>query len=184
MDRGLSLNFGRSPSLQDYDVTASRSTLAEAQGDHGLLFCSVGVDLAYLQGDIYEQLYSGRAQSESADVKAQRARVLADRMIRLRHQLLSVSVPKEYDLSCWLTLPQFETSDDISAMDLIEGMGLVLQSHLALIYRAIRSTQGDNPLHFCDECVTASRAALEGYNAAWERYRTREDTAWKTVINW
>lgn len=95
MDRGLSLNFGRSPSLQDYDVTASRSTLVEAQGDHGLLFCSVGVDLAYLQGDIYEQLYSGRAQSESADVKAQRAWVLADRMIRLRHQLLSVGVSQK-----------------------------------------------------------------------------------------
>lgn len=95
MDRGLSLNFGRSPSLQDYDVTASRPTLEEAQGDHGLLFCSVGAELAYLQGDIYEQLYSGRAQSESADVKAQRARVLADRMIRLRHQLLSVGVSQK-----------------------------------------------------------------------------------------
>lgn len=167
MDRGLSLNFGRSPSLQDYDVTASRPTPEEAQGDRDLFFCSVGVELAYLQGDIYEQLYSGRAQSESADVKAQRARVLADRMICLRHQLLS-----------------FEPSDDISAMDLIEGNGLVLQSHLALIYRAIRSSRGNSPLHFCDECVTASRAAIEGYNAAWEKYLTREDTAWKRVINW
>ena len=184
MDRGLSLNFGRSPSLQDYDVTASRSTLAEAQGDHGLLFSSVGVDLAYLQGDVYEQLYSGRAQSGSADVKAQRARVLADRMLRLRHQLQSVNSPKKIRSELLADTFQFETSDDISAMDLIEGMDLVLQSHLALIYRAIPSTRGDSPLHFCDECVTASRAAIEGYNAAWERYRAREDTAWKAVINW
>lgn len=95
MDRGLSLSFGRSPSLQDYDVTASRPTLLEAQGDRDLFFCSVGVELAYLQGDVYEQLYSGRAQAESADVKAQRARVLADRMIRLHHQLLSVGVPQK-----------------------------------------------------------------------------------------
>ena len=79
---------------------------------------------------------------------------------------------------------QLETSDDISAMDMIEDYGLVLQSHLALIYRAIPSTRGDSPLHFCDECVTASRAAMEGYNAAWEKYPTREGTAWKTVINW
>ena len=95
MDRGLSLNFGRSPSLQDYDVTASRPTLAEAQGNRDLFFCSVGVELAYLQGDIYEQLYSGRAQSVSADVKAQCARVLADRMMCLRHQLLSVGVSQK-----------------------------------------------------------------------------------------
>ncbi|MCJ1233243.1 hypothetical protein MMC14_001198 [Varicellaria rhodocarpa] len=167
MDRGLSLNFGRSPSLQDYDVTASRPTLAEAQGNRDLFFCSVGVELAYLQGDIYEQLYSGRAQSVSADVKAQCARVLADRMMCLRHQLLS-----------------FTTSDDMSAIGMIEGYDLSLQSHLALIYRAIPSNRGNSPLHFCDECVTASRAAIEGYNAAWEKYRTREDTAWKTVINW
>ena len=92
MDRGLSLNFGRSPSLQDYDITASRPTLAEAQGNCDLFFCSIGVELAYLQGDVYEQLYSGRAQSGSVDVKAQCARVLADRMMCLRHQLLSVGV--------------------------------------------------------------------------------------------
>lgn len=92
MDRGLSLNFGRSPSLQDYDVTASRPTLAEALRDRSLFFCYIGVELAYLQGNVYEQLYSGRAQSESADVKAQRARVLADRMMRLRQQLLTVVI--------------------------------------------------------------------------------------------
>ena len=91
MDRGLSLNFGRSPSLQDYDITTSRPTFAEAQGNYDLFFCTVGVELAYIQGNIYEQLYSGRAQSESADVKAKRAHVLADRMISLNHQLLSVS---------------------------------------------------------------------------------------------
>ena len=95
MDRGLSLNFGRSPSLQDYDVTASRPTLVEAHRDRDLFFCSIGVELAYLQGDVYEQLYSGRAQSESAGVKAQRAQVLADRMIRLHHQLLSVGVSRK-----------------------------------------------------------------------------------------
>ena len=95
MDRGLSLNFGRSPSLQDYDVTASRPTLVQAQGDIDLFFCSAGVELAYLQGAVYEQLFSGRAQSESADVKAQRAQILADRTIRLRREILSVGVSRK-----------------------------------------------------------------------------------------
>lgn len=92
--------------------------------------------------------------------------------------------PKRIRPNLFADTSQFEIGDDISAMDLIEGMGLVLQSHLALIYRAVRPTQGDSPLHFCDECVTASRAAIEGYNAAWDRYRIREDTAWKSAINW
>lgn len=170
--------------MQDYDVIAGRPTLVEAQGDHDLFFGSIGVELAHLQGDVYEQLYSGRAQSESADIKAQRARILADRMIRLRHQLLSVGVFQNLRPELFADTFQFKTRDDISAMDMIEGHSLILQSNLVLIYRAIRSIRGDSPLHFCDECVTASRAAIEGYNAAWERYRTREDTAWKTVINW
>ena len=92
--------------------------------------------------------------------------------------------PRKIRLELFADESQFETSDDISAIDMIEGTGLVLQSHLALIYRAIPSTRGDSPLHFCDDCVTASRAAMEGYNATWEKYRTREDTAWKAVISW
>lgn len=95
MDRGLSLNFGRSPTLQDSDITASRPTLTDAQGNCDLFFCSVGVELAHLQGDVYEQLYSGRAQFESADVKAQRARVLASRMIHLRDRVFSVGVSQK-----------------------------------------------------------------------------------------
>jgi len=87
LDRVLSLNFGRSPSLQDYDVAASRPSIEEAQGDLDLFFCSFGVDLAYLQGDIYRVLYSCRAQSENLDTKAQNARILADRMVRLCQQL-------------------------------------------------------------------------------------------------
>lgn len=90
LDRGLSLNFGRSPSLQNFDVTASRPTLIEAQGDFNLFFCSIGVEMAYVEGDIYEQLYSGLAQRESSDVKVERARILGNRMIDLHHKILSV----------------------------------------------------------------------------------------------
>lgn len=93
----MSLNFGRSPSLQDYDVTASRPTLEEAQDDLNMFFCSIGVDLAYLQGDIYKDLYSSRAQIESDGVKEQHARVLADRMIHLRQQLLLVGISRLED---------------------------------------------------------------------------------------
>lgn len=94
MDCGLSLNFGKSPSLQIYDVVASRPAVGEDGGDYGQFLCSVIVDLAYLQEDVYKQLYSGRAQSDSRNEKAQRARNLAERMIHLRTQLLSVSIPK------------------------------------------------------------------------------------------
>jgi hypothetical protein len=59
MDRGLSLNFGRSPTIQDYDITASRPSLAEVQGDCDMFLYYIGVELAYIQGDIYQQLYSG-----------------------------------------------------------------------------------------------------------------------------
>lgn len=95
LDRGLSLNFGRSPSLQDYDVTASRPALGDSNVSQDL-FCSVGVELAYLQGDIYQKLYSGCAQRVSTNVKAQRARVLADRVVHLHRQLATVGVSSKH----------------------------------------------------------------------------------------
>jgi hypothetical protein len=71
------------------------------------------------------------------------------------------------------------------AVDLIAGYDLIIQSHVALVYRAIPSTRGDSPLHFSDECVAASRAAMEGYNAAWDRYRSNNDEmTWKMMANW
>ena len=185
IDRGLSLNFGRSPSLQDYDVMASRPSLVESQKDRELFFCSVGVELAYLQGDVYKLLYSARAQSESTDIKADHARVLSDRMSSLRQQILLVCVFQKVTTRVIFTNnAQFETGNDVSFMHMIEGYDLLLQSHLALIYQAIPSTRGDSPLHFSDECIIASRAAMEGYNTAWEKYGSRDDTAWKTLINW
>lgn len=69
-------------------------------------------------------------------------------------------------------------------MDMIDGYDLILQSHLVLIYRAIPPTRGNSPLHFSDECVNASRAAMEGYNTTWEKYRAREDMGWKASLNW
>jgi hypothetical protein len=89
--------------LHDYDITASRPTEAEAKANHDLFFCSIGVELAYIQGNIYQQLYSGRAQSENGEIKAQRARVLADQMITLRQQLRVVGTADEYRRAWSLT---------------------------------------------------------------------------------
>jgi len=70
------------------------------------------------------------------------------------------------------------------ANDMIGAYDLVVQSHLALIYRVTPSPYGNTPLHFSDECVAASRATMEGHNRAWDGYRRRTDTVWKSVINW
>ena len=98
MDSGLSLNFGKSPSLHDYDITASRPLFIEDRSNLVVLLCFVSAELAYLQGDVYKQLYSGQAQLETRSSKAQLAQALAVRTMSLRGELLSVSIspPKWY----------------------------------------------------------------------------------------
>lgn len=94
MDRGLCLNFGKTPSLQDSDVTTYRPTLDElpvTYDDYGLFFSAIGSDLAFLQGDIYQQLFSARAQLESRQDLGVRAVKLAERVIFLQQQLGKVS---------------------------------------------------------------------------------------------
>lgn len=144
----------------------------------------MGVEIAFLEGDIYEQLFSGRAEAEPAKIKAQRALDLGDRMMKLQNQVSKACISKELDPIHMLTFRKFEIDNDPLSVAMIESVDLILQSHLALIYRVIPSTRGTSPLHFSDECVNASRTAIERYNTAWEQWMKREDTAWKAVINW
>jgi hypothetical protein len=93
MDRGLSLNFGRCHTIQDYDISSARPSLADPtiqSSDYGVFLCVTSAELACPQGDVYQQLFSARAQFESHEILTQRVPVLAERALWLRRQLASV----------------------------------------------------------------------------------------------
>jgi len=94
MERGLSLNFGKSSTLQDYDIATSRPLLLNSlhsYGDYGTFISAIGADLGFLEGDIYQQLFSARAETESRAILAIRVPALAERAMRLHYHLSAVS---------------------------------------------------------------------------------------------
>jgi hypothetical protein len=91
MDKGLAFNLGRSPTIQDYDILTDRPTHPEdLKGPWGLLYQAT-IDFAVLQGEIYEQLFSIRAQRESEVVRTHRARNFAAKVQELRKPVMEVS---------------------------------------------------------------------------------------------
>ena len=82
-ERVLSLNFGRPPTLSDVDITTGYPSPSS-----GLFysFNTIWLDLAKVQGQIYNDLYSARGRLESPEVRARMARVLASELKMLQEK--------------------------------------------------------------------------------------------------
>jgi hypothetical protein len=82
MDRGLALTLGRAPIIQDYDIATDRiESPIDVDMVWGFAHMYV-VDQAELNGLVYIQLYSVQAQKDPINLRAERARLLADRAIK------------------------------------------------------------------------------------------------------
>jgi hypothetical protein len=89
LDRALSLNFGRSPNMLDFDITTSYPTIPNVAanssfGDKFFSLAFIWFDLAKIQSQIYERLYSAKGESEDPQTRSQTARRLAVELITLR----------------------------------------------------------------------------------------------------
>ena len=91
-DKGLALNFGRTPNIHDYDITIERPRVPEDLDEFWGGFIAGWIDYAELQGDILEQLFSARAQKASQEIRTQRARALGARLEELGGQFTTVSM--------------------------------------------------------------------------------------------
>ncbi len=174
IDRGMSLNLGRPPTLQDYDISVDRPRVPEEiDALHGQLYLG-WIDFAELQGQIYEQLYCARAQKLPPETKVSLARALAARALKMKEVFV------------------FDTADDPFDQDLQEALlstQIVLACALTLIYRTIPpaplpSNRPHHPLKFCDEALVAAREALTMHNDAWNLLKHRATEEWQLFIHW
>lgn len=98
MDKGLAFNFGRTPTIHDYDITVDRPTLhGDLDGPLASLYIGM-LEFSILEGDIYEQLFSVSAQRLSAEVRIERARAFAQKLEDLRPPLLEALKQKDQPL--------------------------------------------------------------------------------------
>ncbi|KAJ9615532.1 hypothetical protein H2200_001607 [Cladophialophora chaetospira] len=175
VERGMALNLGRSSSIPDHDIQTDRPKFPEeVQGIWGSMFNN-WFDFARIQGDIYDQLYSARAQKESTEVKAELARQLAVRLKMVEQKFM-------FDDS--------QLAGEPFGPFIKEGLlsiSIVQYSTLCLVYRMIPPPSSNGPVHplkFCDEAIEAARKAMTTHNEAWEMLRSRSKDEWRTFIHW
>lgn len=91
IDRALSLNFGRSPNMLDFDITTSYPAIPDfaSNSSYGGNFFSLAFiwfDLSKVQSQIYEKLYSAKGELDDPQTRSQIARRLAAQLISLRER--------------------------------------------------------------------------------------------------
>jgi len=97
LDRALSLNFGRSPNIPDFDITTPYPPIPDvaAGSSFGAKFFGLAFiwfDMSKIQSQIYEKLYSAKGELEDPQTRSQIARQLAAELISLRHRC-HVTIP-------------------------------------------------------------------------------------------
>jgi Fungal specific transcription factor domain len=170
IDKGLALNFGRTPNIHDYDMTVERPRVPD-DFSGALASHSIGwLDYAQLQGDIYEQLFCATAQRQPQNVRTSRAHSLAARCRDLQTRFM-----------------ELDFGDNLvkeAIREAILSTDVVTYSMLTLIYRSIPAPSDAHPLTFAEECVDAARHALRLLTEAWKEIQPRDEDAWQLFVNW
>lgn len=174
LDHSMALNLGRSPNIHDCDITVDRPNVPnELEENYGQVYMS-WMDFADLQGQIYEQLYSVRAQMQAIEVRSKLAQALALKVAGMRSRF-------KID-------PDRLRSADF-AEESILSMQIVLESAITLVYRTIPpeplpSGHAHHPLKFCDEAIASARRALTMQKHAWDVLKDRDRDDWNSFIQW
>ncbi|PWY79718.1 fungal-specific transcription factor domain protein [Aspergillus heteromorphus CBS 117.55] len=144
-DRAVSLRLGRASTIQDYDISSPEIMDLTAVAEPYRTIYPLWIQLARIQGKVYELLYSPTALAQPENQRASHARQLASEMQRTVMQPFEkIAFPQEISIIDDV----FFRSDKVARL-----------SVLALIYRAIppQGAQGT----FIPECIDTAREALE-----------------------
>jgi hypothetical protein len=169
VDKGLAFNFGRTPTIHDYDIIVDRPKFSSDDG-WGQFFSS-SLEFSVLQGAIYEQLFSVSAQRLPVNERSDRAKKFANEVEALRNPLLEFSERGDH------LYPNIVSFTVLSSDMLIYCL-------LTIVYRVIPPPQPAHPLQFCDEAVQSARTALELLFKAWNALQDEPPENWAYVINW
>lgn len=89
LEKNLSLQLGRSSTLRDHDITVSlRSVRFGSQGGTSLgILAPQWLQLAQIEGRVYDELYSPQALCQDPGMRESRARNLASEVQRITEDL-------------------------------------------------------------------------------------------------
>jgi len=97
LDKGLALRLGRASTIQDYDIDVLphlETNLGGIPSSHHR-YMVVSIDIARIEGKLYEQLYSASSFNSTPDLREQRAYGIIDELSLLQTSLASCRVSLE-----------------------------------------------------------------------------------------
>lgn len=190
LDKGLSLRFGRSSVIQDYDITLPKAMSPQMNlSDPWKVILNLWILQAELTGKVYEHLYSPTALAKPLEVRVVAARTLAEEIKVLARE--SDSLARRVKETQPQGLGQSVAGGALHAgaggsgnsrpkpagsapvgfytMDVVLGSDEVWYwSTLALVYRTIPANEGvsgtgnGNSLNM--ECLDAARNAIASHH--------------------
>ncbi len=165
LDKGLSLRFGRTAVIQDWDISAPRRFGGAKKADPWRDVVNVWIRTGSVLGETYEHLYSPAALARPPEQRVETARLLIQKMKQLGKELeeLAAAMKREHGGST-PGGPVGDVKDRewrAMTLDMVLKSGEVGHlSSLTLIYRAIPSAPG-LPSTFNAECIEAARTAFQ-----------------------
>ncbi|KAK6355846.1 hypothetical protein TWF718_000227 [Orbilia javanica] len=159
LDKGLALRFGRTPVIQDWDISATRHFGNATLPASWNVMISQWISTGGILGDIYQNLYSPSALAKEQSLRVETARLLVEKMERIWNEMVEFSISsgaRHQDV-----LKGFSNEPrNQKTLDMLHKSGRVTHlSTLTLIYRAIPSAPGF-PSTFNVECIDAARGAF------------------------
>ncbi|RFN47656.1 fungal specific transcription factor [Fusarium flagelliforme] len=174
-EKGLSLRLGRSSTLRDSDITIPVPDMSPTSEIAYFGRLKKMVDLARLQGKIYDQLYSPAALVEPQISRTTRARSLAS---ELKAHTTSI---EDYEISFLDAMRQAIGSGSLEAFECTAKV--VHLSLFCLIYRAIPAEPNQGTI-FGQECIDSARRALEAHKESMSVVARLEEDVLESYVNW
>lgn len=176
MDKSLSLRLGRASILQDWDINIPRPTRSPERPDpYGNKWLDLNyylVQLAEIQGQVYQHLYSPGASSKTNEERAQWAIMAAARLQECHSARQRGIGPYTADFQ-----------GDVSRL-LAYSDEVVFHSVMALIYRAIPPPSSQAPSTFSLDCLYSARKSLQAHLQCANTYKFKNYNIWAGYLHW
>ncbi|TLD18287.1 fungal-specific transcription factor domain protein [Venturia nashicola] len=176
MDKSLSLRLGRASVFQDWDINIPRPTrppeIAPPDGCKWLDVNYYWVQIAEIQGQVYQHLYSPGSSSKTNEERAQWAVMAATRLKECHRTRVKNIGPYSED-------PLSEVSRLLAHSD-----DVVFHSVMALIHRAIPPPSSQASSTFSRDCVYWARKSLQSHLLVANTYKYNHSRMWVGYIQW
>ena len=178
------MNFGRTPSLLDFDITVSYPPFP---GDTTYALPAINLDFSRVQGKLYQRLYSGQAQRAKSEVRSKSVWEIASELNSLLDRLKVRPTAVEFarDLSIE-QLVEEKAPEDLREFlqDPVKMSEMLININLTLAYKQLPTAEPSHPFRFAEQCVAAARKSLELHQNLSSTFLSRTSLSFRMYIEW